>query len=90
MGIFHAKWTEYVRGPFLSPRFLVVAFFTPARAKGLTDDLSSIDTGPYANEACCADIDTLIWAIERLGFAAVSRTLELTMAPVRTSVGVLM
>ena len=88
--MFLAKWTECVRVPVLSPRFLVVALFTPARDKALTDDLSSIDIGPYAHEACCADIDTLIWAIERLGFAAVSRTLELTMAPVRTSVGVLM
>ena len=77
--MFRAKRTECVRGTFLSPWFLVVALFTPARAKGLTDDLSSIDIGPYAHEACCADIETLIGAIERSGFAAVSRTLEMLM-----------
>jgi len=37
--MFLAKWTECVRVPVLSPRFLVVALFTPARAKGLTDGI---------------------------------------------------
>ena len=60
--MFRAKRTECVRGTFLSPWFLVVALFTSGHAKGLTDDLSNIDTGPYANQACCADIKTLIRA----------------------------
>ena len=88
--MFRAKRTECVRGPVLSPWFLVVALFTSARAKGLTDDLSNIHIGPYANQACCANIETIIGAIERSGFATVVITLELTMAPVCTSVGILM
>ena len=87
IGIFHAKRTECVQGPVLSPWFLVVALFTSARAKGLTDDISSIDIGPYTDEACCADIKTLIGAIARSGFAAVAKILELTVARVCTSVG---
>ena len=43
--MFHAKRTECVRGPVLSPWFLVVALFTPALGKGLTEDLSSTDIG---------------------------------------------
>ena len=52
--MFRAKRTECVRGTFLSPWFLVVALFTSGHAKGLTDNLSNIDKGPYANQACCA------------------------------------
>ena len=88
--MFGATRTECVRVPVLSPWFLVVALFTSARAKGLTNDISSIDIGPYANQACCADNETIIGAIERSGFVAVARTLELTMAPVCTSIGILM
>ena len=75
--MFHVERTECVRGPFLSSWFWVLALFMPARAKGLTEDFSSIDIGEYANEACCDDIKTLIGAIERSGFAAVFRTLEM-------------
>ena len=85
--MFGATRTECVRVPVLSPWFLVVALFTSARAKGLTNDISSIDIGPYTDEACCADIETLIGAIARSGFAAVAKILELTVAPVCTSVG---
>ena len=88
--MFGATRTECVRVPVLSPWFLVVALFTSARAKGLTNDISSIDIGPYANQACCADIETIIGAIERSGFAAIARILELIMALVCTSVGILM
>ena len=85
--MFGAKRTECVRVPVRSPWFLVVALFTSARAKGLTNDISSIDIGPYTDEACCADIETLIGAIAGSGFAAVAKILELTVAPVCTSVG---
>ena len=88
--MFRAKRSECVRDPVLSPWFSVVAFFTSGHAKGLTDNLSNIDIGPYANQACCADNETIIGAIERSGFVAVARTLELTMAPVCTSIGILM
>ena len=47
--MFGAKRTECVRVPVRSPWFLVVALFTSARAKGLTNDISSIDIGPYTD-----------------------------------------